>query len=440
MMSETNRRGFLQQTSGSAAALSAALWAGGLPAAPAEKLNVALIGPGGMGNAHLEKLLANPRVQLTRICDVDSKRLAQAVQKAEKAYGTAPRADTDMRRVFDDPAVSAVWIATPDHWHAPAAILACSAGKHVYVEKPCCHNLREGRLMIEAARRHQRVMQQGTQSRSTPHVIKAMQRLQEGAIGTVLVSKAWNSQQRRNIGRGKVAAHPDTLNYDLWLGPTPEVPYRTNVIPAKWRWFYAYGTGDMGNDGVHDLDIARWGLGVTTHPSVISGSGHKLYFDDDQQFPDTQYVVFDYPGNGQPGQRRQLIYEQRIWSPYVQEGHENGNAFYGTDGVLIFGKKLGYQLFGRRNKLLEEVKAADVDLLAHHNNFLDCIASGARPNADIEIAFLSTALCHFGNIAARVGRVLNFNPATEQFQNDPEASALSRREYRPGHWAAPRGA
>ena len=439
-MSASNRREFLQQSTAGAAAISTVAWAGFAAAESTEKLAVAVIGPGGMGLGHLKKLVENPRVEVTHVCEVDSKRMAGAVKVVQDKYGKPPEAVTDMRKVFDDKRVAAVWIATPDHWHAPATILACAAGKHVYVEKPCSHNLREGRLMVEAARKHNRVVQQGTQSRSTPHVIAAMNALQSGKIGKILVSKAWNSQIRGNIGHSKPGVPvPEGLDYDMWLGPTPETPYRKNLLPGRWRWWYAFGTGDMGNDGVHDLDIARWGLGVTTHPSTITASGGKFFFDDDQQFPDTQYVVFDYPGDGRFGERRQLVYEQRIWSPYVQEGHENGNAYYGTEGMMIFGKKLGYKLYGRRNKLLEEVPAQDVDLVAHHNNFLDCIQSGAKPNADIEIGYLSTSLCHLGNIATRVGRVIRFDPQSEQIKEDAEANELLHRQYRTGHWAVPSG-
>ena len=260
-----------------------------------------------------------------------------------------------MRHVLDDKSVDAVWIATPDHWHAPATILACDAGKHVYVEKPCSHNIREGRLMIEAARRNKRVVQVGTQSRSTAHVRQAMEKLHAGAIGDVLVSKAWNSQLRRSIGHAQPSDPPSTLDYDLWTGPAPLVPYQANLLPGIWRWWYDFGCGDMGNDGVHDIDIACWGLGVDTHPSSIVALGGKYFFDDDQQFPDTQYVVFEYPGDGKVGHKRQLIFEQRIWSPYVQEGYENGNAFYGTKGMMLLGKRGGYKIFGPRNKLIEEV-------------------------------------------------------------------------------------
>jgi predicted dehydrogenase len=379
-------------------------------------------------------------VRVAYVCDADATRLAQAAKMVEEAGHKSPQAVKDLRVVLDDRAVEAVWIATPDHWHAPAAILAAEAKKHVYVEKPCCHNLREGRLMLEAARRNKIVMQVGTQSRSTPHVMAAMQRLHEGAIGTVLVAKAWNSQLRGNIGHVQPSDPPPELDYDLWLGPAPFRPYQRNLLHAIWRWWHDFGLGDIGNDGVHDIDIARWGLGVTEHPATITALGGKLFFDDDQQWPDTQYVVYEYPGSGAIGQKRQLVFEQRIWSPYVQEGFENGNAFYGTEGMMLLGKKEGYQLYGRRNKLIERVDGGKLALAAHHSNFLESAASGTLPHADIEINHLTTALCHLGNIATRTGRVVHFDAARETIVDDPPAAAFLRRNYRPGHWAIPRDA
>jgi predicted dehydrogenase len=433
-----SRREFLRQ--GTAVAASAAwLYAAESAHAAAEPLPVALIGPGGMGTQHLERLVANPRVRLTTICEVDEQRAAAAAAAVTKATGQTPRVVKDMRRVFDDPAIRAVWIATPDHWHAPAAILAATAGKHVYVEKPCSHNLREGRLMIDAARRHNVVMQVGTQSRSTPLIQQAIAKLHEGAIGEVLVAKAWNSQRRGTIGRQTPSTPPAHLDYDLWLGPVPFVPYQSNFLPGVWRWWHQFGCGDIGNDGVHDIDIARWGLGVETLPTRVAALGGKSYFDDDQQHADTQTVVYEYAHATQAGRPKQLIFEQRIWSPYVQEGFENGNAWYGTEGLLVLGKRGRYQLFGPRNKLIEEVNGGPPDLAAHHNNFLDMLESGGRPNADIEINHLSTALCHLGNISTRVGRILNVDPAAETIAEDPAASALLGRDYR-DHWATPRGA
>jgi predicted dehydrogenase len=225
----------------------------------------------------------------------------------------------------------------------------------------------------------------------------------------------------------------------MWIGPAPMVPYQSNMLPGIWRWWYDFGGGDFGNDGVHDIDLAQWGLGVETHPSSVAALGGKYFFDDDQQFPDTQYVVFEYPGDGKVGHKKQLIFEQRIWSPYVQENFENGNAFYGTEGMMLLGKKGGYKIVGPRNKLIEEFNGGEPDLAAHHQNFLDCIKSGERPNADIEINHRSTTLCHLGNLACRVSAQLQFDPQAEKVVGNDVAARLVRRAYREGHWAVPRG-
>jgi len=395
-----------------------------------------MIGPGGHGSSLLKSFVTQQDVEVIYVCDPDANRANEAARIVEQAAGKAPTRVADLRRVLDDKQVDAVIIATPDHWHAPATILACEAGKHVYVEKPCSHNIREGRLMVEAARRCRRVVQVGTQSRSADHIIRAMQLLREGAIGDVLVAKAWNSQLRGNIGKAQPTDPPPHLDYDMWVGPAPMVPYQSNLLHSTWRWFFPFGTGDIGNDGVHDIDIARWGLGVETHPNTVAAIGGKYFFDDDQQFPDTQYVAFEYERAG--GQRKQVVYEQRIWSPYVQEGHENGNAFYGTQGMLILGKKDGWQLYGPRNELRDQMKGA-LDGAIHHRNFLDAVKTGQRLNADIEAGHLSATLAHLGNIAARVGRIVHFDPQTESAVNDNEADQFVHRQYRAGHWAVPKG-
>ncbi|MBI2824484.1 MAG: Gfo/Idh/MocA family oxidoreductase [Planctomycetia bacterium] len=440
-MPDPNRRDFLKDTTlglAGAAALSATATTA-RAAAASDRMVVGVIGPGGMGTAHLKQLVANPDVQVAYVCDPDAERLDKAAKLVESAAGTMPKAVKDLRHVLDDKSVDAVFVATPDHWHAPATILACDAGKHVYVEKPCSHNIREGRLMVEAARRNNRVVQVGTQSRSSEHVVRAMQLLRDGAIGDILAAKVWNSQRRRNIGHAAPSDPPATLDYDLWTGPAPMRPYQTNLLPGIWRWWFDFGCGDMGNDGVHNIDIAGWGLGLDTHPSSIAALGGKYFFDDDQQFPDTQYVVFEYPGNGQVGHKKQFVFEQRTWSPYTQEGYENGNAFYGTKGVLILGHTVGWKLFGERDKLVDSMTGKP-DLPAHHQNFFDCIRSGARPAADVEVGHRAAALCHLGNIATRLGRVIHFDPVKEQIVDDPQAAPLAGRTYRDGHWAVPKGA
>ncbi len=267
-MSTTGRRTFLKGAGLGAAALT--LSAGAARAAEKERVVVGVIGPGGMGMHHVRQLAARKDVEMAYVCDVDQNRLAAAAKHVESTTKKAPKAVKDLRRILEDRNVDAVVIATPDHWHAPAAILALDAGKHVYVEKPCCHNIREGRLMADAVQRSGKLLQVGTQSRSTAGVQEAMQRVLEGEIGEVLVAKAWNSQLRRSIGKTKAGKPPAHLDFDLWLGPVPPVPYRSNLLPGIWRWWYDFGCGDIGNDGVHDIDVACWGLGVTDHPDRVA--------------------------------------------------------------------------------------------------------------------------------------------------------------------------
>ena len=440
-MSSLHRRDFLEQAASvtAAAAVASAVTAPEhvSAAAKAETLNVALIGCGGMGTSHLRLLSQRKDSRLAYVCDVDANRLASAAKLVETSGGGTPKAVKDLRTILDDKTIEAVWIATPDHWHSPAALLAVEAGKHVYVEKPVSHNLREGRLLLDAARKHNRVVQVGTQSRSTAGVQRGVEMLRDGIIGEVLVAKAWNSQLRGSIGHQQPSEPPAYLDFDLWLGPAPVRPYQANLLPGIWRWWYDFGVGDIGNDGVHELDIARWGLNPVGQPSTVAGLGSKFFFDDDQQFPDTQYCVFEWPGNGKVGQKKQLIFEQRDWSPYVQEGFENACAFYGTKGMMLLGKT-GMQVFGPRNKPGEKTTGA-ADLPSHHQNFLDCVRGGGRPHADIEEGHLSASLAHLANIACRVNRTLQFDPKTEQIVGDDQAAALLRRTYRAGHWAVPKG-
>jgi predicted dehydrogenase len=438
------RRDFLQSAAvaGAALALSPPT-----SAAESRKVVLGIIGPGGMGMNHVRALLKRPDIEIAYVCDVDKNRLATAAKTVEEGSKKAPKAVGDMRTLLDDKAVDAVFIATPDHWHSPAAILALDAGKHVYVEKPMSHNIREGRLLADAVKRSGKLLQVGTQSRSTAVVREAMQRLKDGEIGEVLVAKAWNSQLRKNIGKTKPGNPPEYLDYENWCGPAPVVPYRTNMLPGIWRWWRDFGCGDIGNDGVHDIDVAVWGLGVTTHPSRITCLGGKYFFDDDQQFPDTQYAVFEYGVGGQPFQsdvegvhivRKQLIFEQRIWSPYVQEGYENGAAFYGTKGMLIIGHSVGWKLYGPKNKPIAE-KTGKADLVAHHSNFIDAVRGDAKTlNADVMAGHLAAALVHLANIGARVNKVLEFDPKTETITNDTEANGMVKRKYRE-HWGTPKG-
>jgi predicted dehydrogenase len=294
--------------------------------------------------------------------------------------------------------------------------------------------------MADAVKRSGKLLQVGTQSRSTSCVREGIERVLNGEIGEVLAAKAWNSQRRNTIGKTAASEPPPQLDFDLWLGPAPQTAYRPNLLPGVWRWWYDFGCGDIGNDGVHDIDVALWGLGVETHPSAVACLGGKYFFDDDQQFPDTQYAVCEYPAEGNSGRKKQLIFEQRIWSPYVQEGYENGAAFYGEQGMLIMGHSVGWKLYGPRNKLSAE-RTGSADLSAHHQNFFDCIRGKQKQlNADIDVGLRAAGIVHLANIAARTGRALQFDPIAEQIVGDEGANRLVRRVYRENHWAAPKGA
>lgn len=433
-----DRRDFLKTASTGVAA--AALAAGpGLHVGAqgsADKLRVALVGCGGRGSGVARMFQQVEGVELAYVCDVDDGRRTQA---ARSLGVDAKGAVADMRRVFDDKSVQAVIVATPDHWHAPASIAACNAAKHVYVEKPISHNVREGRLLVEASRRNNVHVQHGTQCRSTGMMIEAVKLLRDGVIGNVLVAKCWNIQRRSSIGRGQDTQPPAGFDYDAWVGPATMIPYRTNRVHSRWTWWYHFGTGDMGNDGVHDIDYTRWGLGVETHPAKIVALGGKFHFDDDQEFPDTQQVTFEYPGSGQPGDRRMLIYEQRLWSTNYPYNVDSGAEFYGERGQMFLSRRGKIQVLDDRNRPVEvHVKPERQHDAAHVRNFCDAMRGRSQPTADALTGHLSTSLCHLGNIATRLGRSLQFDPQSEQIAGDDEANTLLRREYR-DHWAAPRG-
>lgn len=402
-----------------------------------EPIVVGLIGCGGRGTHVAERFKQRSGVDLAYVCDPQQSRR----EAAAKGLGVK-EAVADFRKILDDKRVTAVIVATPDHWHAPASIMACDAGKHVYVEKPCSHNIREGRLLVDAARRNDRRVQHGTQCRSTSMMIEGVKLLRDGIIGTVLAAKVWNVQRRGSIGHGKPSDPPPGFDYDTWVGPATMIPYQENRVNGGWHWWHHFGTGDMGNDGVHDIDYARWGLGVTTHPSIISAAGGKYFFDDDQEFPDTQQVAFEYPGDRSVGEskdgKRMLIYEQRLWSTNYPLNVDSGVEFYGTGGQMFMSRRGKIAVWKQRNERVDiDVRPVGQDEDAHIANFLDAIRGNAELNAEIEVGHLSSSLSHLGNIATRLGRSLRFDPNTERFIDDEEANRLAGREYRE-HWGAPK--
>lgn len=423
-----NRRYFLPS-------LAAAAAAGKKSLAANDKFNVAVIGVRGRGRAIAGGLASMPQANIVTLCDVDENVFERAAAAVAEKKGKKPAYVKDLRKVLDDKSIDAVFIATPDHWHAPATILACQAGKDVYVEKPASHNLREGRLMVDAARKHNRIVQLGTQARSRPSTIRAIEQVRSGRIGKVIMAKAWNVQLRENIGHKEDGPPPAGLDYDTWIGPAPTLPFNENRFHYKWHWHWNFGTGDAGNDGVHQMDIARWALGVDV-PNRVSGMARKMFFDDDQQTPDTMNITYEFG-------EKALIFEMRIWNPYGMEGQDNGVAVYGTEGMLQIGRwtgPWGFRIYDKKGKLAhDESNGNDGPELWHFQNFFDSIASRKRPNADIETGHHSTMLCHLGNIVGRTGRNLTFDGAKETINGDPAAAAYLKRQYRK-HWSTPQGA
>jgi len=428
-METIGRRRFLKTSAQGAAGFlagAAAFSAGPLASAAApganEKIRVAVVGVRGRGRSHATGYAALKDVEVAALCDVDLRVIPEVAGKVAEVQGKKPDTFQDFRRVLDDRSIHAISIATPDHWHALATILGCQAGKDVYVEKPCSHNLREGRLMVEAARRYNRVVQHGTQSRSGESFHQAREWLKKGELGKVRLAKVVNSQLRADIGHQEDGPVPEGVDYDLWLGPAPKRPFNPNRFHYNWHWNGDYGTGDIGNDGVHAVDYARWLLGVED-PTAVSGIGTKLHFNDDQETPDTQNVTFEFGD-------RYLTYEMRIWTPYNEHGMENGAVLYGENGYMEL-NPAGWRVFWKGNEPGPKGEGTRRGEF-HFQNFIDCMRSRQKPNADILEGHLSSRLAHLGNIATRVGRRLLFDARTETFIGDEEANRLLGRQYRDG--------
>ncbi|HEY3964875.1 MAG TPA: Gfo/Idh/MocA family oxidoreductase [Planctomycetaceae bacterium] len=426
---QINRRVFLGASAANAAGMAAAGvvgWTGaaGARPAPSERVTVGVIGIRNQGKALAGALAGFKDVNVAVLCDVDESLLPHAARDIEARQGPAPTMATDFRRLLDDPALDAVVIATPDHWHATMTILACQAGKDVYVEKPVSHTLAEGPAMIAAAVRHQRIVQSGLQQRSGAHFQSAVEYIRSGKLGEVHLAKAWTVHQRKTIGFRKNAEAPAGVNYDLWLGPAAERPFNPNRFHYNWHWFWDYGTGELGNWGVHLLDVARWGLAVDL-PMQVSSTGGKHHFQDDQQTPDTLFVNYAYPG-------KTITWEHRLWSSHGQEGRSAAVAFCGDRGTLIVDRG-GWKIYGQKDAATEGTSEL---LEPHLRNFVECIRSRAVPACPLEIGHTSSALCHLGNIAYRRGRSIDVDPRSGRVTNDSAAAEFTGSEYR-APWSLP---
>jgi predicted dehydrogenase len=421
----SSRRDFLRTTTLAGVGVTLAARASLLRAAdaPSRKLVLGIIGTGGRGTQHAQEFSAQPDVELKYICDVDTSMAANCAKVLETKTGKAPQVVSDLRRVLDDKDVDAVTIATPDHWHAPAAMLACQAGKHVYVEKPCCHNPHEGELLLKAARDNKRIVQHGTQRRSYSKVVEAIQKVHAGDIGTVHVSRGWYTNNRPETGKRTPTNPPPGLDWAMWQGPAPEQPFTENVVPYKWHWYWHWGTGELGNNGIHSLDICRWGLKADAPPRRVTAGGGRYAFADDQETPDTLNITFDYCD-------KCIIWEGRSCQPRGIEGSGFGIAFYGDKGTIVIGNNDYVQYDGKSTGVVSKVSASAPDA-PHLANFLQCIREGGKLAAEIEEGVRSTLLCHLGNIAHRTGGVINLDPQRGTIVGNEAAKALWGRSYNP---------
>jgi predicted dehydrogenase len=414
-MPSLNRRRFLTGSAATVASLSALTAAGAAQAN--ERMQLAVMGVNGRGRDLIRGFSALENVEIAYVCEPDDNVVPRALKQVNARQKRPPRVERDVRRVLQDKNLTALVIAAPDHWHALATVWACQAGKHVYVEKPISHNVVEGRRMVEAARRHDRVVQVGTQRRSAPHYASAREFVRSGKLGRVPFARTWIAGNRPSIGRQKDSDPPKGVDYDLWLGPAPQRPFNANRFHYKWHWHWDYGTGELGNNGIHALDMARFVLDLDA-PTRISAGGGKYFYDDDQQTPDTHVATFDFANCC-------VIWEHRIWSRTGFGGQSWGLALYGERGTLIFSNK-GWHV---EDGVEASDKPGEMDR-AHLRNFLDCIRTGRRPSADIEEGHKSTRMCHLGNIALLLGHTLRFDPKTETCRDDAEANRMLARTYR----------
>lgn len=441
---KNSRRTFIKKSLGTSAAMTLG---GVLPGFSAksyasipganERIKVGIMGVNARGLALAQNFAFQKNCEVSYIADVDSNALNKCVGVVAKIQNSTPKAVVDFRKTLEDKALDAMVIATPDHWHAPAAILSCKAGKHVYVEKPCSHTPWEGELLVASAKKYNRKVQMGSQRRSWPHVIAAIQALKEGVIGRAYYGKGWYANNRPTIGKGKKAEIPSWLDYELWQGPAPREDFRDNIIHYNWHWFWNWGTGEAGNNATHTVDMLRWGMGVE-YPVSVASSGGRYRYKDDWETPDTQVITWNFSNNSM------MEWEGRSCNNRNIEENGVGAVFYGENGTLVIGTGNGYKIYDLQNKLIKDVKdEAPVDArntinpsqaldALHIQNFFDGIRKNTPLNADIETGHKSTLLTQLGNIALRTASVLKTDENNGHIIGNQSAAALWKRVYAPG--------
>ncbi len=443
---KNSRRSFIKKT----AAGSAAIYAGSiLPAFSAksynrilgsnDRVNVCVMGVNSRGFSHAENFAKQSDCSVIHICDVDTRAISKTVSRVSEITGSTPKGYIDLRKSLEDKELDALVIAAPDHWHAPAALMAVKAGKHVYLEKPCSHSPNEGEILIQATKKYGKLIQMGNQRRSWNNVNQAITDLKSGLIGRVYLGKSWYANTRGPIGTGKEAAVPEWLDWELWQGPAPRMKYKDNRVHYNWHWFWHWGTGEALNNGTHMVDLLRWGMGVD-YPVRVSSNGGRYHYQDDWETPDTQVISMDFPGG------ISLTWEGRSCNGKPVEGAAVGALYYGEKGSLMITGGNEYTVFDLKGEIVKAVKqdqavavnalnpaspGEDLDI-PHILNFLNAIRMGEKLTADIDSGHKSTLLVQLGNIAQRVGNSLEIDPRNGHILNNTHAAAYWVREYEKG--------
>lgn len=441
----STRRDFIKQAALGAAALSvgelgfsATSYAKASGSSNIIRLGIA--GVNARGLAIAQEVATMEQAKFVCVCDCDTAVMSKCCSAIEKITGERPREERDYRKMLEAKDIDAVIIAMPDHWHAPAAIMALKAGKHVYVEKPTSHNPHENELLLKAQAKYKKcVITVGNQRRSWPNVVKAIQEIHDGAIGEVSYAKCWYSRKRDSIGIGKVVPVPATLDWNLWQGPAPRVKdFKDNYLPYNWHWFRHWGTGEALNNGTHFVDLTRWALGVGYPTKVTSVGGRFHHQGDDWEFFDTQLISFQFAG------KAAFTWEGLSADSYKQEGDGVGMRVYGDGASLVLSSGNSYRIIDSAGKIVKDVKSdlvvdarntrnpsQELDVF-HFQNWFDAITKGTKLNSTLEDACMSTQLVQLGNIAQFMGRSLDIDPYTGRIVNDKEAMTLWSREYEPG--------
>ena len=423
----TNRRIFMM---GAAAPIAARRMAGAN-----DRINAAVMGVRGRGREHIASFAKQPGCKITAICDIDLAVAARGQALAEKLQGSKPEIVQDIRRVLDNKDIDVVSIATPNHWHALGTIWACQAGKDVFVEKPASHNIREGQRMVDAARKYKRMVQVGMQARSLEHYNRAIDLVRGGGIGKVYMAKGLCFKRRRSIGHQPDGPVPQGVDFDLWTGPAPKRPFNPNRFHYNWHWFWDTGNGDIGNQGIHEMDISRWGLNRPGLPTKAFSTGDKYIYDDDQQTPNTQLSILRYPDNSQVVFEVRGIMTQGEGDMNLEGPNFIGVIFLGSEGTLTL-DSMGFKVFmGEGRKLTQQMKYTEDQNWAtapHFANFLKAVRSRRHEDLTCDIAegFASVVLVHMANVSYRTGRQLVFDPGNYNFGSDKEANTYLSRNYR----------